>query len=102
MRFELISDNHDTIVGMRLSGINGIIAQTPEEVKAALTRITADSEVGIILITERLCGMCPELIDDLKLHTSQPLIVAIPDRHSDGRSKDSILRYVREAIGVKI
>ena len=31
-----------------------------------------------------------------------PLIVEIPDRHGGGRAKDSITRYVREAIGIKI
>ena len=102
MRFELISDNHDTVVGMRLAGIHGVIVDTPDEVESALKTVIADNDVGIVLITERLGAMCPKLINDIKLHTSHPLIVEIPDRHADGRSKDSILRYVREAIGVKI
>ena len=38
----------------------------------------------------------------LKLNRSRPLIVEIPDRHGNGRAKDSITRYVREAIGIKI
>ena len=42
------------------------------------------------------------LVYDLKLNISRPLIVEIPDRHGNGRAKDSISRYVREAIGVKI
>lgn len=31
-----------------------------------------------------------------------PLVVEIPDRHSTGRSSDSITRYIREAHGVKL
>ena len=32
----------------------------------------------------------------------RPLVVEIPDRHSTGRASDSITRYIREAIGVKL
>ena len=102
MNFKLISDNHDTAVGMRLAGIDGIVAHGADEVHEALERYIADENVGVILITEQLVPLCPELINDLKLHRSRPLIVEIPDRHAAGRGSDSIMRYVREAIGVKI
>ena len=68
----------------------------------ALRNAMADESVGIILMTERLVSLCPDLVYDLKLTVSRPLIVEIPDRHGNGRAKDSISRYVREAIGVKI
>ena len=102
MRFMLISDNHDTLVGMRLAGIEGCIAQNPAEVKDALFKFESDQTVGIILITEILSKMCADEIDNFKLHTAKPLIVVIPDRHSDGRDSDSVMRYVREAIGIKL
>ena len=53
-------------------------------------------------MTATLLQLCPELIYDLKLKMKHPLIVEIPDRHGNGRTKDSITEYVREAIGVKI
>ena len=53
-------------------------------------------------MTETLVKLCPDLIYELKLNRQRPLIVEIPDRHGNGRAKDSITRYVREAIGVKI
>ena len=102
MTFKLISDNHDTALGMRLAGIDGVVAHGEAEVRDALNRYIEDETVGIVLITERLVGLCPELIDDLKLNRRRPLIVEIPDRHAAGRTRDSVTRYVREAIGVKI
>ena len=36
------------------------------------------------------------------IETQRPLVVEIPDRHSAGRAPDSITRYIREAIGVKL
>lgn len=102
MKFWLVSDNHDTLMGMRLSGIEGVLAESDAEVKSALLSAMENPEIGIILITEKLSAKCPALIKDLKLNRARPLIVEIPDRHAEGRSKGSISRYISEAIGVKI
>ena len=102
MKFYLISDNVDTLMGMHLAGIDGIVVHQEEEVREALQDAMNREDVAVILMTERLVSLCPELVYDLKLNRKQPLIVEIPDRHGNGRAKDSITRYVREAIGVKI
>ena len=102
MRFYLISDNHDTLTGLRLAGIEGVVVHQPEEVASAVRKAAATEDVGILLITEQLVSLCPDLIYDLKLNTQRPLIVEIPDRHTQGRSAGSIMKYVRDAIGVKI
>ena len=102
MRFHLISDNIDTQIGMRLAGIDGVVVHEAAEVRKALKEAVEMEDVAVILITERLLTLCPEMVYDLKLNRKRPLIVEIPDRHGNGRTKDSITRYVREAIGVKI
>jgi V/A-type H+-transporting ATPase subunit F len=102
MRFYLISDNVDTQVGMRLAGIEGVLVHETEEFKKVLNEIIERDDIAVILITETLLSLCPDMIYDLKLNRKRPLIVEIPDRHGNGRTKDSITRYVRDAIGVKI
>ena len=102
MRFHLISDNIDTIVGMRLAGIPGVLVHEDYEVKESLEDAMNMDDVAVILITERLVKLCPDLVYDLKLNRQRPLIVEIPDRHGNGRTKDSITKYVRDAIGIKI
>ncbi len=102
MRFFLISDNVDTLMGMRLAGIDGVVVHEDKEVREILSKTMDLEDVAVILMTERLVSLCPELVYELKLNRKQPLIVEIPDRHGSGRAKDSITRYVREAIGVKI
>ena len=102
MRFYLISDNLDTAMGMRLAGIEGVVVHEDSEVRDALTKAMDYDDVAVILMTERLVSLCPDLVYNLKLNRKQPLIVEIPDRHGNGRAKDSITRYVRDAIGVKI
>ena len=37
MRFYLLSDNIDTLMGMRLAGIEGVVIHEKEEVEKALT-----------------------------------------------------------------
>ncbi|MBQ2672252.1 MAG: V-type ATP synthase subunit F [Clostridia bacterium] len=102
MRFKLISDNTDTLVGMRLAGITGVMAKTPEEVKKAINDAIKTEDVAIVLITEKLVNMCSEFIYDLKSTSKRPLIVEIPDSNSPGSKKDSITKYIRDAIGLKI
>ena len=41
-------------------------------------------------------------VDQIKLSARTPLLVEIPGRQGAERAPDSITRYVREAIGVKI
>ncbi len=102
MQLYVISDNHDTLVGLRLAGIDGVVVHTAAEVRSALMAAIDNSEIGIVLMTEKLVALSPDLVYDLKLHRQRPLIVEIPDRHGSGRSSESITRYIRDAIGVKI
>lgn len=102
MRMYLISDNIDTRTGMRLTGVDGSVVHTRDELRTELDKVLADKELGILLITEKLSREFPEIIADIKLYRRTPLIVEIPDRHGMQRSKDFITDYVREAIGIKL
>lgn len=102
MKFFCISDNTDTQIGMRLSGIEGVVIHKEDELNDMLDKVCADDEIGIVLISSKLMKLSPKRIYDLKLHAKYPLIVEIPDRHGQTNISDSITNYVREAIGVKI
>ena len=102
MKFFLISDNVDTKMGMRFAGIEGVVVHQEDEVRSELEKAMNRDDIAVILITETLVSLCPDLIYDLKLNRKQPLIVEIPDRHGNGRTKDSITKYVQNAIGVKL
>ncbi len=102
MRFHLISDNKDTLIGMRLSGIPGVVVHKEEEIKKALDEAINDEDVAVVLITENLVQICRDYIYNIKLNNKKTLIVEIPDRHGNGRAKDSITKYVRDAIGIKL
>lgn len=102
MKFYLISDNVDTAIGMRFAGVQGVVVHEEEEVREELTKAMNREDIAVILMTEKLVSLCPDIVYDLKLNRKQPLIVEIPDRHGNGRTKDSITKYVQDAIGVKL
>ena len=128
MKMYLISDNVDTLTGMRLAGVDGVVVHeleiacsiydrispqrtaqeeadllgSREELRRALETTLADKEIGIILLTEKFGREFPEIIDDVKLNHRIPLIIEIPDRHGTGRKADFITSYVNEAIGLKL
>lgn len=102
MRMFLISDNIDTKTGMRLAGVDGVVVHDRREIEDALRSAIQDESIGIILITELLAEQADDLIREYKLNSSRPLIVEIPDRHGTRRPPDYIMRYVNEAIGLKV
>ena len=101
MRMFLISDNVDTLTGMRLAGIDGVVVHEKQEIKQALDEVLSQKDIGIILMTEKLGKEIPEIVDDIKLNRTFPLL-EIPDRHGSGRRPDFITAYINEAIGIKI
>lgn len=102
MKMYLISDNVDTLTGMRLAGIDGVVVHQESEINQELDRILKDKEVGVLLITEKIGSEVEERVMDIKLNYPVPLIVQIPDRHGSSRGMDSITQYVRDAIGLKL
>lgn len=102
MKYFVITDSTDTQVGLRLAGIDGLVVREEATARSAITAAVADPSVGVLLVTEGLATQCADLLAPVKMSAHRPLVVEIPDRHSSGRTPDSITRYIREAIGVKI
>ncbi|MDR1379491.1 MAG: V-type ATP synthase subunit F [Synergistaceae bacterium] len=102
MKGFLISDNHDTLVLLKLAGIGGVVAHGPVETAEALSSALAMKDLGILLMTERAAENIPEKVKKMRSSGSLPLLVEIPDRHGARRGADFLTRYIREAIGVKV
>lgn len=102
MKFFAISNNVDTITGLRLAGIKGVIVHEREEVIQALEKATADADMGIIIMTELLAEMVQDEVKEIRLDASKPIITVIPDRHGERRRPDYITNYIKESIGLKI
>lgn len=102
MRSFLISDNRDTWVGLKLAGIDGVIAHTREEIMQALDGAMKDENIGIVILTEKAADVIRDEVMRLKLKCNRPLLVEIPDRHGSSRSQDIIASYIRDSVGIRI
>ena len=102
MKGFLISDNHDTMVGMKLAGIDGVVMHDREAINNKLKELTRNSEIGIIIVTEKITNIVRDEIIEYKNKVTIPLIVEIPDRHDSNRGNNTIMNYVRESLGIKV
>lgn len=102
MKSYFISDNADTFVGMKMAGIKGEVLHNSEDIIYRINELRQDKEIGIIIITEKIAMLIPELVSEIKLARRGALLVEIPDRHGSIKGKDSIVRYVKESIGLKL
>ena len=75
MKMNLISDNIDTCTGLRLAGIEGAAVHERAELKAELDRVMADKEVAVIILTEKIGREPQDLIDQVRLGRSVPLLI---------------------------
>lgn len=100
MRFFLISDDEDTLVGMRLAGIEGRYAEKKEELVSLIEESAENADIGMILVNSSLAAKAEKELIDIKKQ-SRVLIVEIPDKNSKGQG-DAITEYIRDAIGLKI
>ncbi len=102
MRFELITDSTDALVGMRLAGISGVMAHTAQEVEIAISDIIKKEDVAIILISETLVDLCKDLVYEIKSTCKRPLIVEIPGSETGKCKNNNLTKYIHEAIGIDI
>lgn len=102
MRAFVVSDNHDTLVGMRLAGIKGCLVHTVKEASDAVEMVLMEKNIAILAITEKAAALIPDIMQSLRERGELPLAVEIPDRFGTGRERDFLTHYVQEAIGVKM
>ena len=67
MKMYLISDNVDTLTGMRLAGVEGVVVHEKNELTDALNFVVNSKEIGIVLLTEKFSKDYPELVNKYKI-----------------------------------
>ncbi|GAB6280490.1 MAG: V-type ATP synthase subunit F [Thermovirga sp.] len=102
MRAFLVSDNHDSLVGMRIAGIPGVLSHGRDETLKAVREALERDDLGILVLTEKAAAEVPEVVRELRQSGELPIVVEIPDRHGTKRPPDFLTRYLQEAIGVKV
>ena len=92
MKSFLISDNHDTWLGMKLAGIEGIVLHERDALLEVLKAAMIDPDIGIIILTEKVVDLAYEEVMEYKMKYKKTLRIEIPDRHGTTRDADTIKR----------
>lgn len=92
------------VLGFSLVGVGGHAVTTAEEANQALDEALSTKDAGIILVTEDVAALIESRMDELKFHSTEPLVVEIPAPEGDGErvNRPSLGEIVFRAIGVKI
>lgn len=98
----LVIGHPEAVLGFSLVGVQGQAAATAEEVNQALDVALASHDIGIVLVTMDVSQLIEARMDDLKLHSTVPLVVEIPGPEGVGPNQPSLSDVVLRAIGVKI
>lgn len=101
MKFFLLTDDADSLVGLRLAGIQGKLLQDGESALEQIQKISEDLDVGMILITPGIAKALGSSLTELK-KKNLPLISEIPDSSAQNSSSDNVTDYIRSAVGIKI
>lgn len=83
----LISDNVDTMTGMRLAGVLGEVVHTRDAFFSCIDEVLKKDDIAILVITEKAVELAPEVVNNIVKNRRLPLVVVIPDRHGSSNKE---------------
>jgi vacuolar-type H+-ATPase subunit F/Vma7 len=98
----LVIGNSEAVLGFSLVGVSGRVATTAAEANQMLDEALGAKDIGIVLVTQDIAGLIEARMDQLKLHSTIPLVVEIPGPEGVSPDQPSLNDVVLRAIGVKI
>jgi len=101
MDFYVVADE-DTVVGFRYAGVPGAIVRTSAQAASELDRLVRQQKRIIIITTEQIANNVREKINAIRVGEAFPLIVEIPGPQGPSPESPSLLKMIREAIGIKV
>jgi V/A-type H+/Na+-transporting ATPase subunit F len=98
----LVIGHREAVLGFSLAGVPGRAAATAEEANQALDEALSSKDLGIILVTKDVARLIQSRMDQLKLHSTVPLVVEILAPEGAQPGELSLSELVLRAIGIKL
>lgn len=99
--FHIIGDR-DTVLGYRFAGVTGEIAETAADAREAFNRILQEQTEGILLLTEQVEAMIPDLVAAHRLQATPPFITVIESAQGPLPGRKPLLDTIYEAVGIRL
>ncbi len=98
----LVVGHPDAVLGFSLAGVEGRAVTDAEGVNAALDAALKDHDLGIVLVTKDVARLVEGRMEDLKFHSTMPLIVEILSPEGQQPGEPSLGEIVLRAIGIRL
>jgi len=98
----LVIGHPDAVLGFSLAGVHGQAVSSAEEADRALDAALGARDIGIILVTQDVARLVQARVEDLKLHSTVPLVVEIPSPAGVSPDEPSLGELVLRAIGIRL
>ena len=91
-----------TVRGWGFAGIDGTVAETPEQAAQAIRAYLAQPDIGVVLVAQSLADQLGGAFDAYKLRRTMPLVLNIPDSTGAGMHGDEIQALMQSALGLHL
>ncbi len=98
----LVIGHPEAVLGFSLAGVAGQAVTTAEEANQALDHALGVKDIGIILVTQDIARLIQARMDQLKLHSTVPLVVEILSPEGVQQGEPTLSEIVLRAIGIKL
>jgi vacuolar-type H+-ATPase subunit F/Vma7 len=100
MGFYVVADE-DTVAGFRHVGIPGSVVRSAHEAEKELQRLNREAGQDIIITTEQIANSVRETVNEIRFNERFPIIVEVPGPEGPSPESPSLLKMIREAVGIK-
>ena len=77
MKMYCIADKAEIEVGLKLAGCDGITAVDKQNIDQKIDEIVRNSDIGVLVITNKVYELAKEKIDYIRLNRKLPLVTII-------------------------
>jgi len=101
MRMHVIG-GRDLVIGFRFAGMRGEVVGEGDDAVAAVERGAADAEVGVLVVSTAVAERAREVLARLRVRQGFPIVFEVPEPGSPARDPEALMRFVGEAVGLRL
>lgn len=95
--------DQETAVGLRLTGMQDLYVASPETVQTQFQELTKRTDIGVVIVTERIAHELGNVLKDFRIHNKLPIFVEIPDKKGKMEDHvDIVSHLIKRAVGIDV
>lgn len=99
--YHVIGDQ-DTVLGYRFAGVSGDVVEDAAQAKAAFEKALNDPSVTVLLVTEAVEDMIPEIVMRHRMAAKPPYLAVVQDIWGPRGGRKSLQELINEAVGIRL